>query len=78
MNTMERVKELAEERHLSLRSLAAQCNVPYSTLKNTMYRGGQLTVDTIELICRGLGTTLALFFTENQAESDTDNRKVTS
>ena len=78
MNTMERVKELAEERHLSLRSLAAQCNVLYSTLKNTMYRGGQLTVDTIELICRGLGITLARFFTENQEEPDTDNRKVAS
>jgi hypothetical protein len=43
-----------------------------------MYRGGQLTVDTIELICRGLGITLARFFTENQEEPDTDNRKVAS
>jgi hypothetical protein len=36
------------------------------------------TVDTIELICRGLGITLARFFTENQEEPDTDNRKVAS
>ena len=44
--------------------LATLCDVPYSTLKNTRARGGQLAVDTIEQICRGLGITMAEFFTE--------------
>ena len=62
MNTVARVKELAKERNLSLRGLARACNVPYSTLKNTELRGGQLNVDTIDLVCRGLGIPMCLFF----------------
>ena len=62
MNTIARVKELAAERQLSLHGLARLCSVPYSTLKNTELRGGQLTVDTIEQICRGLDIPLFLFF----------------
>ena len=51
MNTIERVKELAMERNLTLYKLAQQCGISYSTLKNTEQRYGQLTVDTIERIC---------------------------
>ena len=50
MNTIERVKELAMERNLTLYKLAQQCGISYSTLKNTEQRYGQLTVDTIERI----------------------------
>ena len=67
MNTVARVKELAKERNLSLRGLAQACNVPYSTLKNTELRCGQLSVDTIEQICIGLGIPVSLFFTEKGA-----------
>lgn len=45
MNTMERVKELADERNLTLFALAQRCGVAYSTLSTTRRRGGQLTVD---------------------------------
>lgn len=64
MDTVARVKELAEERSLTLHGLARVCKVPYSTLKNTEQRNGQLTVDTIERICAGLGIPLSLFFSE--------------
>ena len=64
MNTMDRVKDLVNERGLTLFKLAMLCDVPYSTLKNTRARGGQLAVDTIEQICNGLGISLAEFFTE--------------
>ena len=64
MNTMSRVEELVSDRGLTLFKLATLCDVPYSTLKNTRERGGQLAVDTIEQICRGLGITMAEFFTE--------------
>ena len=67
MNTLERVKELTEERNLTLYGLAALCDIPYSTLKNNQHRNGQLTVDTIERICHGLGITMAEFFTERGA-----------
>ena len=64
MKTMDRVNELANERDLTLYKLAMLCDVSYSTLKNTQIRGGQLTVDTIERICQGLGISMADFFTE--------------
>ena len=64
MNTMNRVEELVNDRGLTLFKLAMLCDVPYSTLKNTRARGGQLSVDTIEQICHGLGITMAEFFTE--------------
>ena len=64
MNTMNRVNELVDDRGLTLYKLAMRCDIPYSTLKNTEKRGGQLTVDTIERICLGLNITMAEFFTE--------------
>lgn len=67
MDTMLRVKELAAERNLSLHALAKACDVPYSTLKNTEQRNGQLTVDTIERICLGLGIPMYLFFMDKGA-----------
>lgn len=67
MDTMARVKELAAERNLSLHGLAKVCDVPYSTLKNTEQRRGQLTVDTIERISLGLEIPMSLFFAEKGA-----------
>lgn len=64
MNTVQRVKELAAERELSLFGLSKLCDVPYSTIKNTELRCGQLGVDTIERICTGLGIPLSRFFEE--------------
>ena len=64
MNTIERVHELADERNISLFTLSKICQVPYSTLKNAETRNSQLTVDTIELICTGIGISLSDFFAE--------------
>lgn len=63
MNTVNRVKELADERNLTLYALAKKCGISHSTLINTQARGGQLTIDTLERICQGLGITMAEFFT---------------
>ena len=62
MNTIERVKELAIERNLTLCGLDLLCNVSHSTIKTTERRGGQLSLDTIERICDGLGISLSEFF----------------
>ena len=62
MDTMARVKDLAEERSISLHKVSELSGVSYSTLKNTEWRKGQLTVDTIEKICKGLGITMSDFF----------------
>ncbi len=62
MNTMDRVNELIQERGLSLYGLAKISGVSYSTLKNTLQRNGQLTVDTIEKICLGINISMSEFF----------------
>lgn len=67
MDTIARVKELAAERNLSMHGLAKVCDVPYSTLKNTEQRCGQLTVDTIERICLGLDIPMSAFFAERRS-----------
>ena len=67
INTVERVKELAKERNLTLFRLTQICNVSHSTLKNCERRGGQLTVDTIERICDGLGISMSDFFASKGA-----------
>ena len=64
MNTVQRVKDLAAERQLSLFGLSKLCDEPYSTIKNTELRCGQLGVDTIERICIGLGISMSRFFEE--------------
>ena len=71
MNTMSRVEELVVDRGLTLFKLAMLCDVPYSTLKNTKARNGQLTVDTIERICHGLHISMADFFTEGGSKHGT-------
>ena len=62
MTTMERVHELLTERDMSLLKLCRMGDVSYSTLRATEKRSGQLSVDTIERICRALGITMAHFF----------------
>lgn len=64
MDTGKRVLQLANERNLTLGKLAKICGMQYSTLYTAISRGSQLSVDTIERVCAGLGITLAQFFTE--------------
>ena len=64
MNTVERTKELARTRGLTLSQLAALCSISYTTLKSAERRHSQLSVDTIELICAGLHMPMSDFFAE--------------
>lgn len=64
MDTIERVTELTRARNLSLYQLARISDVPYVTLRNAKARHNQLSVDTIERICMGLGITMSEFFSD--------------
>ena len=68
MDTMQRVRELANERNLTLSKLAELCNLPQSTIKNTARRKGQLSVETLEQICRGLGISWSEFFAKEDEQ----------
>ena len=69
MNTVERAKELARARGMTLSQLAKHCGISYSTLKSAEERHSQLSVDTIELICSGLHMPLSDFFAERSGRA---------
>ena len=58
-----RIQQLAQERNLSMNSLAKVCGINPSTLAVGRKRGGEYSLDTIRRICNGLGLTLGEFFT---------------
>ena len=62
MNTVQRVYDLIGERNMTLHKLSQLSGINYSTLKTTERRNGQLSVDTIERICRAIGIPLSEFF----------------
>ena len=68
MDTIQRVRELANERNLTLSKLAELCNLPQCTIKNTARRKGQLSVETLEQICRGLGISWSEFFAKEDEQ----------
>ena len=68
MDTIQRVRELANERNLTLSKLGELCNLPQSTIKNTARRKGQLSVETLEQICRGLGISWSEFFAKEDEQ----------
>ena len=67
MNSIERTKELAQERNISLLALAEKSNISYSTLRKAAQRQSQLRLDTIERICDGLDITVKQFFMDEDA-----------
>lgn len=62
MDTLKRLNELLAEHSTSLPSLAKRSGVNCSTLYTAIARGSQLSVDTIERLCEGLGINLYEYF----------------
>ena len=62
VDTIKRVQDLMQARDMNLCVLAKKCGISYSTIQTTARRGDQLSVETIERICLGLGITLKDFF----------------
>lgn len=54
-----------DERGLNMYSLAKRSNASWNTIKNFYARDSKPTITTIELLCKGLGITLAQFFDES-------------
>lgn len=62
MNTDERLRELMDERRLTMYSLAKRSNLSWNTVKNIFAKKTQPTVTTLEMLCNGLDISLAQFF----------------
>lgn len=64
MDTVKRAKELICQSGMSLYQVAQASGVSYSTISSAGRRGGELTVDTIERLCKAMGISLSDFFKE--------------
>ena len=64
MNTNARLDELLQDRNMTVFQFSKESGIPYSTLANPRYRGTQLSVDTIEWICKALKISMAEFFSD--------------
>ena len=77
-DTVGRVKQLAAARGLSVTELARRSGLNHSTFANTMMRGGQLKVETIERLCVGLNITLPEFFSSSSGNSGAGTAQMAS
>ena len=56
MDTIARVHELADAQDMTMYRLAQISGISMTTIHMAERRGGQLKIDTIEQICRALGS----------------------
>ena len=64
MDAKKRLRELMEERGWSEYRLAIESGLSQSTVANIFNRNTTPSMATLEIICKGLGVTLAQFFAE--------------
>lgn len=71
-NTVDRVYQLINDNGMTMTKLCETCGLNRSTIANQRSRKGQLSLDTIELICQGLGISLSEFFAEDKGNERRD------
>lgn len=62
MNTLERIKQLMDQRGWTLYRLAKESGVLHSTLTNMFNRNNDPSISTLESLCKGFGITMLQFF----------------
>ena len=64
MNTLERLRQLLEDRGWTEYRLSKECGLSQSTIGNIYRRNTTPSIDTLEIICKAFGITLSQFFAE--------------
>ena len=64
MNTLERLRQLLDDRGWTEYRLAKECGLSQSTIGNIYRRNTTPSIDTLEIICKACGITLSQFFAE--------------
>ena len=62
LNTLDRARELAEYKGISLVQLSKKSGINHSTLSSAKRRNTQLSIDTIQRLCDSLEISLKDFF----------------
>ncbi|MBR1810119.1 MAG: helix-turn-helix transcriptional regulator [Clostridia bacterium] len=66
MDVLARVRQLMKARNWSYYKMAKECGIPEATAYNMENRNTVPSMPTLELICNGMGITLAQFFAEGE------------
>ena len=64
MNTLERLRQLLNDRGWTEYRLSKECGLSQSTIGNIYRRNTTPSIDTLEIICKAFGITLSQFFAE--------------
>ncbi len=64
MDTIERIKDLMQQRNWSEYRLAKEADLSQSTISNIFHRNTLPSIPTLEIICKAFGITLSQFFSE--------------
>ncbi|MCR4692566.1 MAG: helix-turn-helix domain-containing protein [Firmicutes bacterium] len=62
MDALQRIKDLLDEYQWGVYKLCVKSGLPQSTLANMFARNNLPTLQTLEMICKGFGISLAQFF----------------
>ena len=70
----QRINKLLDERRMSIYKLADTCDLPHSSLYTMMNRHTMPKLDTLDVICKGLGITLCDFFYDLEDNKPDESR----
>ena len=62
MDTIQRIREMRDQRGWSTNRLAKMSNLSQSTVSNLFNRSYEPSISTLESLCKGFGISLAEFF----------------
>ena len=69
MDALQRIKDLLDKYQWSAYKLCVKSGLPQSTLANMFARNNLPTLQTLEMICKGFGISLAQFFDYEENDS---------
>lgn len=77
MDINEKIKQLMKERNWTEYRLAKESGLSQSTISNLFKRNTVPSITTLEYICKGIGITLAQFFSEgNMVELNDEQQEL--
>jgi len=75
LDTLERIKELMQQRNWSEYRLAKEADLSQSTISNIFHRNTLPSIPTLEIICNAFGITLSQFFAEGNSMDLTSEQR---
>lgn len=66
MDVIDNLRRMIDERGWTTYRFAKECGLPEATIGNVFRRNTVPTIGTLEIMCKGLGITLAQFFAQGE------------